>query len=73
MFTFCVRGYFFAATLAVFAAVRFLAAAKDALLARADRSSAVMVSRLRFPPIFPPLRPISRITWEMRSLFMLPS
>jgi hypothetical protein len=38
-------------------AVRFLAAAIAAFFARADRSSGVMVSRLRLPPILPPFRP----------------
>jgi hypothetical protein len=33
--------------------VRFLAAARDAFLARAERSSGVMFSRLRLPPILP--------------------
>src|SRR5260370_12695883 len=42
-------------------AVRFFAAARDAFLARAERSSAVIVSRLRLPPILPPLLPISRM------------
>jgi hypothetical protein len=50
-------------------AVRFLAAAADAFFARATRSARVMVSRLRLPPIFPPLRPSSRITSEM--IFLL--
>ena len=36
--------------------VRFFAAASEAFFARAERSSAVMVSRLRLPPILPPLR-----------------
>ncbi len=49
-------------------AVRFFAAAVAAFLARADRSSGVIVSRLRLPPIFPPLRPISRITSEISFL-----
>ena len=53
------------------AAVRFSAAAMDAFVARAERSSAVMVSRLRFPPILPPLRPISVMTWDIRSLFSM--
>jgi hypothetical protein len=34
-------------------AVRFFAAAIDAFLARAERSSGVIVSRLRFPPFAP--------------------
>jgi hypothetical protein len=34
--------------------VRFRAAASEAFLARADRSSGVMVSRERLPPISPP-------------------
>ena len=42
--------------------VRFFAAASDAIFARAERSSDVIVSRLRLPPILPPLRPISRMT-----------
>jgi hypothetical protein len=42
--------------------VRFLAAAIEAFLARAERSAGVIVSRLRLPPIFPPFRPISRMT-----------
>src|ERR1043166_8693732 len=33
--------------------VRFFAAASDAILARAERSSGVMVSRLRLPPFEP--------------------
>jgi hypothetical protein len=49
-------------------AVRFLAAAADAFVARATRSAFVMVSRLRLPPIFPPLRPSTRITSEMSFL-----
>jgi hypothetical protein len=43
------------------AAVRFFAAAMAAFFARADRSSGVMVSRLRLPPILPPFAPISRM------------
>jgi hypothetical protein len=54
-------------------AVRFFAAARDAFFARAVRSSEVMVSRLRFPPILPPLRPISRITWEISFLVAIAS
>jgi hypothetical protein len=42
-----------------FAAVRFLAAARDAFLARAERSSDVIVTRLRLPP----LEPSWAITW----------
>jgi hypothetical protein len=38
-------------------AVRFFGAAMAAFLARADRCSGVMVSRLRLPPILPPFRP----------------
>ena len=52
-------------------AVRFAAAAIDAVLARAERSSGVIVSRLRFPPIFPPLLPISRIISRNRALVFL--
>jgi hypothetical protein len=55
------RGAFLAArSLASRAAVRFRTAASAAFYARADRSSGVMVSSERFPPINPPLRPISR-------------
>ena len=36
-----------------------------AFFATALRSSAVMVSRRRFPPIFPPFRPIADITRDM--------
>jgi hypothetical protein len=45
-------------------AVRFFAAAVAAFFALADRSSGVMVSKLRLPPILPPLRPISRMISE---------
>jgi hypothetical protein len=38
------------ASLARRSAVRFFAAAIDAVFARAERSSGVIVSRLRFPP-----------------------
>ncbi len=41
--------------------VRFAAAASDAFLARADRSSGVMVTRLRFPPFDPIAAIASRI------------
>jgi hypothetical protein len=55
-------------------AFRFFAAASEAFLARAERSSGVIVSRLRLPPILPPLRPISRMTSETKSFFsMTPS
>jgi len=50
-----------ARSLARRAAVRFFAAASEAFLARADRSSGVIVSSERLPPIFPPLLPISRM------------
>lgn len=53
--------------------LRFLAAAIDAFLARSERSSGVMVSRLRFPPIFPPLRPISAMTWDIRLFLSIAS
>jgi len=39
-------------------AVRFFAAARDAFFARAERSSAVIVSRLFLPPILPYFCPI---------------
>jgi hypothetical protein len=41
---------------------RFLAAFEATFL----RSSAVMLSRRRFPPIFPPRLPISAMTLEIR-------
>jgi hypothetical protein len=41
--------------------VRFFAAASEAFFALAERSSGVIVSRLRLPPILPPLLPISRM------------
>ena len=53
---------------AIRSAVRFFAAASDAFFARAERSSAVMVSRLRLPPILPPFRPSWRITSEISFL-----
>jgi hypothetical protein len=53
-------------------AVRFLAAAVDAFLARAERSSGVIVSSDLFPPIFPPFRPICLITSEISFLFIAP-
>jgi hypothetical protein len=53
------------------AAVRLRAAASDAFLARAERSSGVIVSRLRLPPILPPLRPISRMISENSALVFL--
>src|SRR5579863_4598951 len=40
-------------------AVRFFAAASDAFLARADRSSAVMVAAAFFPPSLPYFLPIA--------------
>jgi hypothetical protein len=46
-----------ALSLAIRAAVRFLAAAADAFFARAVLSSGVMASSERLPPIFPPFRP----------------
>ena len=52
-------------------AVRFAAAASDAFLARADRCSGVMVSRLRLPPILPPLLPISRMISENSAFVFL--
>jgi hypothetical protein len=52
-------------------AVRFFAAAVAAFFALADRSSGVMVSRLRLPPILPPLRPISRMISEKIALVFL--
>src|SRR5215831_10904954 len=54
-------GRLLAASRARRSAVRFAAAAVDAFLARAERSSGVIVSRLRLPPILPPLLPISRM------------
>ena len=65
----CENHFFFAAlpvaplppVLARNSAARFFAAASDAFLARAERSSGVMVSRLHLPLILPPLRPISRM------------
>ncbi len=39
---------------------RAAVAASDAFFARATRSSGVMVSRERFPPIFPPFAPCLR-------------
>lgn len=51
--------------------VRFFAAASEAFFARAERSSAVMVSRLRLPPILPPLLPISRMISENRAFVFL--
>src|SRR6516162_2435333 len=50
-----------ARSLASLSAVRFFAAAMAAFLARADRSSGVIVSKLRLPPILPPFAPISRM------------
>ena len=50
---------------------RFFAAARDAFLARAERSSGVMVSRLLLPPILPPLRPSSRMISESSAFFLL--
>ena len=50
---------------------RFLAAARDAFLARAERSFGVMVSRLRLPPILPPLRPISLMISERNAFLRL--
>ena len=50
------------ASLARRSAVRFAAATMDAFLARSDRSSAVIVSRLRLPPILPPFLPNSVMT-----------
>ena len=44
-------------------AVRFFAAAVAAIFARAERSSGVMVSRLRLPP----LEPIAAIACRIRS------
>ena len=63
---FFLAGDFFAflPSLARRAAVRTLAAAADAILARFDRSSGVIVWRLRFPP----LAPISAITRRTSSL-----
>jgi hypothetical protein len=68
-----VRLYFFAlfarllaklaGSLANWSAIRFFAAASDAFLARAELSSAVIVSRLRFPPF----APISRVTPRSRA------
>jgi hypothetical protein len=52
--------------------VRFFAAASDAFLALADRSSAVMVSRLRLPPILPPLLPSWRMTSDINFLLNTP-
>ena len=49
------------ASLARRLSVRFLAAASDAFFALAERSSGVIVCRLRLPPILPPLLPISRM------------
>jgi len=48
---------FTARSLASLSAVRFFAAAMAAFFARADRSSRVMVSRLRLPPDLAALRP----------------
>jgi hypothetical protein len=45
------------------ASVRFFAAASDAFFARAERSSGVMVSRLRLPP----REPMSAITCRTKS------
>ena len=49
--------------------MRFLAAARDATFARAERSSALMVLRLRFPPFDPiariALRIISRVSFAI--------
>ncbi len=53
------------------AAVRFRAAASDAFFARAERSSGVMVSRLRLPPIFPPFRPSSLMISESSAFLSL--
>jgi hypothetical protein len=53
------------------AAVRFFAATSDAFFARADRSFAVMVSRLRLPPILPPFRPISLMISRNNALVFL--
>jgi len=53
------------------AAVRFLAAASEAFLARAERCSAVIVFRLRLPPIFPPLRPSSAMISDSSAAFCL--
>jgi hypothetical protein len=66
-------GAFFASRFpdASFFWVRFLAAANDAFLARAERSSGVIVSRLRLPPILPPLLPISRMISENRAFVFL--
>lgn len=43
-----------------FVALRAATAASEAFFARAARSSRVIVSRERFPPIFPPLAPCLR-------------
>lgn len=51
-------------------AIRFFAAAVAAFFARADRSPGGMVSRLRLPPILPPLRPISRVISEIALVFL---
>src|ERR1700722_7367047 len=61
-----IAGHFFSRfrpSLARRSAVRFFAAAVAAFFARADRSSAVIVSRLRLPP----LEPIAAIACRMRS------
>jgi hypothetical protein len=49
------------------------AEAAAAFFARAVRSSGVIVSSDRFPPIFPPFRPISLMTLETILFFMPPS
>lgn len=62
-YAFAFFAFLLARSLANRSAVRFFAAALDAFFARADRSSAVMVSRLRFPPF----APIAPITCRIRS------
>jgi hypothetical protein len=72
-FDFPLPGDFFALlrSAAIRFSVRFFAAASDAILARAERSSADIVTRLLFPPIFPPLRPSSAMISESSALFSL--
>jgi hypothetical protein len=66
-----VRFFACRASRASLSAVRFFAAAIAAFFARAERSSGVMVSRLRLPPILPPLRPSSDIISLSRAFFSL--